>query len=156
MQIELIKYLLAKDSAVYKYKPLQCCCKKLEHDMHTAISDEYILEGEDLVDTSFEDTDGIQIPHMCLMSNCELDEDFWNTVYSPIKFCPYCGEEIKLKMLPVRDVKDKVADLENKIEEKKRLYRASDSVRERDTLNQEIIQLRNELDNYWNISISKE
>ena len=56
------------------------------------------LCSEDIVNVDYED-DGRFQPKMCISDNYEDGdyEDHWTTTDNhPIKFCPFCGEEITI------------------------------------------------------------
>lgn len=67
-------------------------------------------------------------------------------LYSPIYFCPYCGERFEYEYLGEEDISGSVNILEDSIDKLKADKYSSDSVKERKLLDEKIEDLRKEYD----------
>lgn len=89
MEVRLIKLIYKKDDIhEYKYKPLEYCCEELKNNDHIIIT--------------YGDSADENIPQFCI-TYTETEEEWGEvneyTYNSPIRYCPYCGRKIDIKVI---------------------------------------------------------
>lgn len=132
MKIELIKINL-NNGSTYKYKPLDWCCNGLRDNPCVNLC------SEDIVNVDYED-DGRFQPKMCISDNYEDGdyEDHWMTTDNhPIKFCPFCGEEITISTAAEEDYSKELEILETEMNEILKEIRRTDSKKKTEELNEQ-------------------
>lgn len=98
MQIELVKQIFDGHRG-YKYKAFQYCCNKLRDSTVIEFSDECPSES----DMGYEDN---HIPQMMIRESemvYNYGDEWQQDDYYPIRFCPFCGEPIEVRVVSTED-----------------------------------------------------
>ena len=151
MKIELIKQKFDHYRG-YKYKPLHYCCDKLKESTVVQLSDECPAES------NICDEDG-RIPQMMLhefeIINSYGDE--WQAdYYYPIRFCPFCGESIKIKVISTEDKTEYYNYLTKERAEVWKRCQETDSKTEEQNLLRKRQELDDLIDNLYDFAEYKE
>lgn len=151
MKIELIK-LKFNDTHSYKYKPFHYCCEEI--DGNECIE----LTKEDMVTSSFikedDGIDGCYLPKLCISHTETITsyEDEWEITNNyPIRFCPYCGEKIYIKVVKEIDVSDKYNELTKQREELWKKCQRTDSKREESKLKEQVRDLDDQINDFYEL-----
>lgn len=149
MKIELIR-LRFNNSHSYKYKPFKCCCEEI--DGNECIE----FTTKDMVTSSFlkedEGIDGCCSPKLCISHTetiTSYEDEFEITNNYPIRFCPYCGEKINIKVINEIDVSDKYNELSMRRNELWEKCRRTDSKKEEFELREQVSRLDKQIDNFY-------
>ena len=147
MKIELIK-LKFNDTHSYKYKSFKYCCDEIQNDK--AI----VFTGEDLVHSDDCWADERDIPRFCTSYTEVITsyEDKWEqTDNYPIRFCPHCGEKIRISVVKEVDVSDKYKELTKQRDELWKKCQTTDSKKENYELRRQVRKLDYQIDGFYEL-----
>ena len=152
MKIELIR-LIFDNGHSYKYKPFKCCCEEIDRNECIELTD------EDMVTSSFvkedEGIDGCFSPKLCISHTKTIpyyEDEFEITNNYPIRFCPYCGEKVDIKVVAEIDVSDKYNELSKRRNELWDKCRRTDSKKEDYELREQVGKLDKQIKDFYELN----
>lgn len=128
MNINLVKIKIHDNTTSYKYCSYDFCCEELKEVLESEYEeDRYItFTNENVIDNTDRE---YEYPSICIgvLTTDEFGEsDSYNNY--PIKYCPFCGEKIKITTIKkedwtkeYEDFKKHLADLDKKRKEEKNI-----------------------------------
>lgn len=138
MRIELVKQIFDGHRG-YKYKPFLYCCNKLRNSTVIKLSDECPSESDMC------NKDG-HIPQMMIHESeiiCSYGDEWQQDYYYPIKFCPFCGEPVKVDVVSTEDK----TEYYNRLNQERGNIWKRCQVTDSKSEEQVLLKRRNELDN---------
>ena len=127
MRIEVVKVKF-DDEYSYKYLPFKYCCEKLKHNPNISLNTEYETQQDFCTNCEFQDKFGEECEICKAITASKYDDNFpsfkmcrteiihdWEdefeqTYYLSIEFCPHCGE--KIEIVCVKEI-DKTEEFKN-------------------------------------------
>ncbi len=139
MKIELIK-LLFNESSGFKYKPFDYCCEMLKRNPAILLTDEECYEY-DLPNFAISETE----------TYSDWEDDWEETRYYPIRFCPFCGTPIEIVLIEEKDVSDFYERLNKKREELWKKCQRTDSKKKEAELRDQVSKLDDRINCFYNL-----
>lgn len=133
MKVELIKHLFDGHTG-FKILSLANCCKKIAD---CPVIDVFV-DDVDIPIVAIEETRHIH----------DWDDEYNLTYLYEIKRCPFCGKKIDVSVIREEDITDEYFSLKKKRNELWDKYYNSDSMKEREELHKEVIDLDNKINWY--------
>ncbi len=148
MEIKLVKIQFQKGCHSYKYHPFDYCCEELKHSPCICFTSEDI--------ETFDIDDGLNsdFPRFCIeRKDIVIDrEETWDlNLNFPIKYCPYCGERIKIKLTGTKHAEAAYASLTKRRETIWNQCRTTDSKRKENELKNEVHLLDQKINCFWTL-----
>lgn len=137
MKIQIVKKTYGKKS-LYKSLPYKACCKEGGfNDLIKIVVGPEVDEELAPVDKGMVVTVGIEKVY------AGSDSGFIpsTTVYSPIHYCPYCGEKFEYEYVGEEDISEAVTSLEKASDQIRKAKEATDSLKEVKELNRKAEEL---------------
>lgn len=154
MKIELIK-IKFDDSVSYKYKSFKYCCDAITKNKTIELTTQSPSEDfYGICDKEFR-----IIPYFASWFSETVTswEDEWeNDYYYPIKFCPHCGEPIKITIVGEEDWSEEYLSLTKQRNELNEKRRKTDSKKKEAQLSDEIRELDKKIDEFYHLGEYKE
>lgn len=130
------------DEYTYKYYPFQYCCEQLKD--YPAI--EFDTELDDSLNENWEDV----VPRFSIMREEPVVwEDYTDTIYTKINYCPFCGQKININIVGEEDWTARYASLEAEKDAKKAKMNKTDSKTESARLEKEIGEINYKLNGMY-------
>lgn len=152
MKIELIK-LKFSNTCSYKYKPFKYCCNEIQNDKAIIFTDEDLV-CNDTFGLIVRDSDDNIIPQFCNSYTETFNswgDEFEQTDNYPIKFCPHCGEEIKISVIDEIDISDKYNELSKQRKELWKKYQKTDSKKKEYELREQVDKLDKQINDFYSL-----
>lgn len=153
MNIRLVRLQLDEGVYTYKYYPFEYCCELMKNSQCIKFADKNI--------DTFDMDDGLasDIPRFCIeKNNIVHDQDDpinWNMNY-PIKYCPFCGQQIKIRVMSTKNVKS-VRDLLIRTREKlKKQCHSVNDEKEKATIMEEVKKLDKRINSFGTLGDLRE
>ena len=132
MKIEVSKWIFG-GTCSYKIKSLTKCCDEIINS--NVITLAYDYENDDDSDYSVK----LRENHTEYDSYDHSYDDY--TTYESIKYCPFCGEKINIKIVEVIDKNDEYLELTQTRDELWDKYKKTDSIKKANKLQLEVREL---------------
>ena len=153
MKVELVKQKVSNEYGEdYRYKILNMtpCCGRIEHAKEIGVinpSDFYEYFGDE----------GIPGVAICWKEHqWSYGEEFEDDYAEQIKYCPFCGSPILVDIVKWEDVTERVSILEKEVDNLRKRYNRSGSIKKREELNVEMNKLQKEIDHYFSFGVYRE
>lgn len=143
MKVEFIKRTFDNCTG-WKVANLEWCCDKLRDNPIIELTTESI-------ESYYSDSPPV-------MGICETefitdwDDEYEQDTWHAIKYCPFCGEPIDIKVIHEEDVTDIYMSLTKQREELNKKRRNCDSIKRRCVLDEQIRELDDEINGYFGIN----
>lgn len=136
------------DEYSYKYLPFQYCCERLKNCPAISFGTECNTIVDD--DGYLTETD-VELPHFSVSWSEPIpyEDDTWS-YYSKITHCPFCGASINVNVVKEEDMTSQYATMNKLRDSKNEVRRNTDSLKEKDRLNEEICELDEKINGLWN------
>lgn len=151
MKIELIR-LRFNNSHSYKYKPFKYCCEEIDGNECIEFTTENMVTSSFLKED--EGVDGCCSPKLCISHTETITsyEDEWEITNNyPIRFCPYCGEKVNIKVVNEIDVSDKYNELTKQREDLWKECQRTDSKKEEFELMEQVKKLDDQINDFYEL-----
>ena len=134
------------DEYSYKYLPFEYCCDRLKNFDYIEFNAEYDRSGPNAY---CDENDNI-IPGFSITFDEPVAwEDYNDTVYYRIDYCPFCGQKININIVREEDKSYQYAVMSALRDSKKELSLKTDSKSEYDRLRNEVRDIDAKLDEFW-------
>ena len=93
----------------------------------------------------------VELPHFSISWDEPIpyEDDTWS-YYSKITHCPFCGASINVNVVKEEDMASQYATMNKLRDSKNEIRRKTDSLKEKDKLNEEIRELDEKINGLWN------
>lgn len=142
MTIDVVEWILNENSSpTYKYYPFKYCCEKLKRSECVIFNDEVIFDQDGQYS---EDPD---VSFKLVKNNpCYNDDEFIDfSTWEKIKFCPFCGEEIKINKVGTVNKSSEYNTIYDRRNNLWKKYMKTDSKKRASDLNHEVRELDKQL-----------
>lgn len=138
MKIQVEKWIFDGERS-YKIIQAEKCCDKILNSQVVVLNDEY--ENGDDTDYS--------VKLQKYEHYWDYEDEIEDYTYEPIKYCPFCGEEIEIEIVNTVDKNEEYPELKNKRKELWDKYKNTDSIKELQSLKPIINSLDKEINEMY-------